>query len=216
MGGVGLLIAALLFRVVAPAGAALTLLLGALGGSLSLAAGGVLEVEVVALEVETGAEFVVHVHGLDVVLGEGLHGGDGVAVLVHAGQCTFAGDGGREAAQVAERHGVAFGDGLLDAVAHVGDDAYDGALGVDAVVVGHVGGQGVDVKDAVELQASVRLLGLFRMSGVLLHVQRVLECVVHKTHPRPLGLTPDPSLSKRGGMARGVGTSTVGGFRFKG
>ena len=139
----------------------------------------VLEVEVVALEVETGADFVVHVHGLDVGLGEGLHGGDGVAVLVHAGQGTLAGDTGSEAAQVAEHYGIAFGDGLLDAVAHVGDHTYDHALGVDAVVVSHVSSEAVDVEDAIQLQAGVRLLGFIGMNGVLLHVQRVLKSCLH-------------------------------------
>ena len=165
--------------LLAPVGALLALLLRLLGGSLRLARGGELEVEVLALEVQACAQLVVHVDVLDVRLGEHLHGRDGLALFVHAGQRAFAGDGGCEATQVAQLDGVAFGDGLLDAVAHVGDDAYDGALGVDAVVVGHVVGQGVDVEDAVELQAGIRLLGLFGMSGVLLHVQGILKCVLH-------------------------------------
>ena len=188
--------------VVAPVGAALTLLLGLLGGSLCLATGGELEVEVVALEVEATAQFVVHVDILDVSLREGLHGRDGVALGVGTGQCALAGDGGGEATQVAQLDGVALGDGLLDAVAHVGDDAYDGALAVDAVVVGHVGGQGVDVKHAVQLQASVCLLRLVGVDGILLHVQRVLECVLHKTHPQPLPIK------------EGSRYSTIGGFKF--
>ena len=40
-------------------------------------------------------------------------------------------------------------------------------------------GERVDVEDAVELQAGVSLLGLFRMERVLLQVQRILECVFH-------------------------------------
>ena len=97
--GLGLVVA---FVVVAPIGALLALLLRLLGGSLSLATGGELEVEVVALEVEATAELVVHVDILDVGLGEGLHGGDGVALAVGAGQSALAGDGGGEAAQVAQ------------------------------------------------------------------------------------------------------------------
>jgi len=198
------LIAILIIRSgIAPVGAFLTLLLGLLGGGLCLAAGDVLEVEVLALEVEAGAELVVHVDLLDVGLGEHLHGGLGVAFGIHTGQGALAADAGGEAAEFAEQDGVAFGDGLLDAVAHVGDDAYDGALGVDAVVVGHVVSQGVDVEDAVELQASVRLLGLFRMRGVLLHVQGILECVLHGTNRTQSPLSRSPQGRKASLRSKG-------------
>ena len=87
-------------------------------------------------------------------------------------------------------------------MAHVGDDAHDGALAVDAVVVGHVGCQGVDVEHAVQLQTGVRLLGLVGVDGILLHVQRVLQCVLHRTHPQPLPIK------------EGSRYSTIGGFKF--
>ena len=209
--GLGLVVAVV---GLAPVGALLALLLCLLGGSLSLAAGGELEVEVVALEVEASAHLVVHVDVLDVGLGEGLHGRDGVALGVGAGQSTLAGDGGREAAQVAQHHGVALGDGLLDAVAHVGDDANDGALAVDAVVVGHVSCEGVDVEHAVQLQTGVRLFGLVGMDGILLHVQRVLKSCLHccgRPRWRPLSPLPPwgggPRYARMAGafVLRGVG-----------
>ena len=105
----------LLILGIAPVGRALTGLLSLLDGSLCLTRGDELEVEVAALQVEPCAQLVVHVHALDVVGGEGLHGRLGGRVLGGGYRLgTLAGDAGGEASQVAQLDGVALGDGLLD------------------------------------------------------------------------------------------------------
>ena len=180
--------AAFLFvLLLAPVGAGLALLGGSLGSGLSLAGDGELEVDVLAdvpLEAASGLEG--HVQALDVGLAEGLEGGDGVAVLVHAGAGTVAGDGELELAQGAELDVVALEQRLAGAGHHVGEDTEDGTFREHRTVAADVLAQELEINDAVALHRGVSFLGLIGFHGVSTHGGAVLDGFFHnlKTHPQ--------------------------------
>ena len=88
---------------------------------------------------------------------------------------SLAGDAGGEGAEGTEDDLVALQDELTHAYAELGEDADDGTLGEDAVVVGDVVGELLGAHEARELQVAVGLAGLLGVHGILHHGDTVLD-----------------------------------------
>ena len=160
-----------------PVGRGLALVLGLLSSGLCGAGDGALELSIAAQVLEAAAVGEVDVELLDVAGGE--------LVL---GLGTGGADAGGEGAEVSEVDLVALDEHLADALAHLYDDAYDGALGENAVVLGDVLGELIYVDVAGELKHCVGLLGLVGLLGVCAHTYAVLN-LFHGS-VRPLSSSP--------------------------